>query len=1078
MHQRLLVVFRVFGIALLAVAFSALMRGQGITTASINGAVKRADGSAVSGAVVTIVHDESQTRTTTQTRENGQFNASGLRPGGPYTVTAAAPGYPNAVQKDVYLSLDRDEAVNFTVGGDEDQSVAPLELEKYVVTEENDKVFGVGKIGTGSSFTSQEVVNTPTVRRNVQDIAQLDSRLVVMSLDQGGNLSAQGQNFRFNSFLIDGVQANDPFGLNGNGFSSLRSPVPIEAIQALNVDLNPFDVRRSGFTGALINAVIKSGTNQFHGGATYERTEASWRATNPLNGQRDAFNERTYNFAFGGPIIRNKLFFFLDYDDFKRTAAPPAANFVPQSSVISDIVAKAKALGYDPGTLLATNSSDQKTVIAKLDWNISSAHRLTVTYWRNHGEDTNFASFNSTTTTSLSNYWFAQPRNTDSYTAHLFSTWAPNFRTEATLSYSKYDGSPKNHGSPFPQVTVNGIPGVRLDTGAQVNGSVVFGTENSRQLNAITTKELNGNLSAEYSFGNHTLNFGGEADQQKYSDQFVQNFFGNYTFATPSAWEAGTPPLAYQLSVPYPGRTLTDAFGIWTYTALGLFLQDTWKPSAPWTIVGGIRLDDPYVPDKPQTAAGFQQAFGISNTTTNNGNYTVSPRVGFVYEFPAKAKTQLRGGVGLFQGRNPAVWLTNAYQNTGAISNVTATTAQLPSITFVPDVTAQPVPKGTPPTPNINVTDPNFIQPAVWKGNLAFDRELPWDGIIATVEVDAIETYKAIQYQFLNYKLASTGSQTAPDGRIRYDGVITPTGTFVSGGVLTTFPASSVSGRRRISTFADVIELDNTDKGSDTDLTLELARPMRNHWAWSASWTHMRATEVSPITSSTALSNYQNRAVFNPNEDTASLSNTNIKDRIVATLTREFQFFPHAKTTVSLVYQGRTGHPYSWVFHGDANGDGLTFNDLFYVPTGPDDPRVRFVSTAERDAFFAFVNSTDLKNYAGGHAPRNSETSPWTDTIDLRISQEIPIYHSVKTELYLDLINIGNMIKKSWGLLDEVPFAYRRSVAGATYDKDANNGQGQWVYTYNANTVDPVPITVNDTPVSRWQIQAGLRVKF
>lgn len=1077
--------FTVFTTALLLWFSAASASAQGITTSALSGTVTKKDGSFVGGATVTIVHDESGTKTSTTTRSNGQYNASGLRPGGPYTITVSAPGVPEAVKHDVSLSLNRAETVNFSLGDEQEEVV---HLEKFEISEVQDATFGGGKISTGSSFTAQQIVETPTVRRNVQDIAQLDSRLVVMSLDQGGNLSAQGQNFRFNSFMVDGVQANDPFGLNGNGFSSLRSPVPMEAIQALNVDLNPYDVRHAGFTGALINAVLKSGTNHFHGSITYERTNQDWRAKSPVSGARDVFNERTFNVSFGGPIVKDKLFFFLDYDDFKRTAAPPAANFRPDVTVLGTIIARAKTFNYDPGTLNANNQSNQKTVIGKIDWNISDQQRLTFTYRRNHGEDTNFAGFNGTTATSLSNYWFQQPRNTDSYTAQVFSTWSPNFRTEADLSYTKFDGSPKNIGSPFPQVTVLGVPGTRLDTGAAVNGSVIFGTENSRQLNFLNTVETNGRVTGEYSLGDHTLSFGGEADRTKNTDKFVQNIDGVYTFTTPATWIAGTPPQTYQLSQIAPGRSLEQSFAIFTSTGYGAFVEDSWKPNSHLTVVAGLRLDYPYVPEKPAVAPGFQTAFGIRNDTTNSGNYTVAPRLGFAYDFQTKRNTQIRGGIGLFQGGNPPVWLANAFQNTGATSNVNATSAQLPTIVFNPDVNAQPVPAGTTPTPNISVTHPDYIQPAVWKANLAVDRELGFGGIIATLEFDYLKTDEAVQYEFLNYQLATSGNQQTPDGRERYAGTITPTGTFVSGGVLTPFAASSLNGRRRINTFADVVELKNTNKGDADSVTFELRRPIKNHWGWSASYTRGRATEVSPSTSSVALSNYQNRASFNPNEDTASLSNTNIRDRIVGTLSREFHWISRAPTTVSLVYQGRTGHPYSWVFRGDANGDGFTFNDLFYVPTGPDDPKVRWSTlaggtptagqAAERDAFFAFVNSSSLKNFMGSHPSRNSEVSPWTQTVDIKIVQELPVYRKVKSELYMNLINLGNLIKKSWGLQDEVPFSYRRGVAGATYDAAANGGQGQWIYTYNANTLDPVPITANDTPVSRWQVQAGVRLKF
>ena len=909
------------------------------------------------------------------------------------------------------------------------------------------------------------------------------------------------------------MQAVDTFGLNSNGFSSLRSPIPLEAVQTLNVQLSPYDARYAGFTGALINAVTKSGTNEFHGSAKYEETTQDMRAKNPVTQLKETFKETTYSYTLGGPIIKDKLFFFLSYEDFKRNAAPPQANFIPDATVLAGIVARAKALGYDAGTILANNISYQRTVIGKVDYNISDQHRLSVTYRQNHGQDNVFANYTGSTATSLSNYWYTQPRLTDSYTAQLFSNWTPDFHTEVDVSYTKFDGSPKNNGAAFPQVQVNGVSGTRLDNGLTItSGSVYLGTESSRQLNAITTKENNAKFIGEYSYGNHNISFGLEDDSTKYKNAFVQYTDGYYTFANPTTWNNGTPPSAYQLAKAYPGFTIGDAIANWRYDAYAAFIQDTWKPTKRLTLLMGLRFDNPYIPEKPPVAAGFSTAgFALDNgtpitrnDTTNSGNSTFAPRVGFTYDLNTTRKTQIRGGFGLFQGKNPAVWISNAYSNAGSVANVTATTAQLPTIVFNPDVNSQTPPAGTLPTPNINITDPKFKQPALWKSNIAIDHQLPFGGITATAEYYYNKVDEGLNTQFLNYQVATSGPTTLPDGRIRYAGNVTPAANFAVTGITSlaaaqaafgtgvtyntttgviTFPSTSVTGRRHIATYADVFYLTNSKKGYSDGVTLSLARPLKNHWGWSVSWTHAHGTETSPMTSSVASSNYSARAVFNPNEDVASTSNTNITDRIVATLTREFNFFKdvkYSKSTVALVYQGRTGHNYSWVFKGDANGDGYTFNDLLYVPTGPSDPKVTWASTTERDAFFAFVNSTSLSKYAGGFAPRNGETSPWIQTVDLKLTQEIPLLasHGVRAELYLNVVNIANWFNKKWGIQEELPFSYKRAVAGATFLPTANGGAGAWSYTYNANTLDALPITANDTPVSRWQALAGIRLRF
>lgn len=1073
MQKNKLLTYMLTGVLALWFAAANAVFGQGITSAALNGIVSTKDGKPVAGATVTVLHEPSGTRATTTTRANGQYNFSNLRIGGPYTVSASATSFQADVSREIYLDQGDSAAVNFSLGTD------IVQLEEFSVVGTRDGTFGTGKMGTGSYFNEEEISNVTSVRRNIQDIAQMDSRLFLGSLDQGGQLSAQGQNFRFNSLLVDGVQATDTFGLNSNGFSSQRSPIPLEAIQSFSVSLNDYDVRKAGYTGALLNAVIKSGTNVYQGSVWYEFSNEGLRQKNPLNGIKEAFDERTMGLTIGGPIIKNKLFFFYAYDDFKRETASPQAIFVPDANgkaQIATIIARAKALGYDPGTESAdTNLALQKTHIGKLDWNISERHRATLTYRRNYGEDTSYFNYTSSTGSSLSSVWYQQPRNTDSYNAQLFSQWTPDFRTEATYSYTEYDGSPAPLGKAFPQVSVQGITGTRLDTGATItNGNITFGTDSSRHLNFINTEETQMKLSAEYSRGDHTIALGGENVATKYKNAFVQATYGVYTFANVGTWVAGTPPTSYTLQRPFPGFTIDDAVARWEYDAYAFFVQDTWKPSAQLTVTGGLRYDYPSVPDAPPVAAGFSTAGFTTqsgkavtrNDTTNDGNATLAPRIGFTYEFNTERKTQLRGGVGLFQGKNPAVWISNAYSNAGATANVNATSAQLPGLVFSADPNNQPVPAGTLPTPNINITDPDFVQPALWKSNIAIDHKLPFGSMTFTAEYYYNRVDKGINVEFLNYLVATSGPTTLPDGRTRYAGTISATTT------------TSTAGRRRNTSFADVFYLTNTDKGKSDGATISLYRPMKDRWSWSLSYTHADATEVSPITSSTASSNYSNRAVFNPNEDVASTSNTNITDRMVLALAREFEFVKNFKTTAALVYQGRTGHPYSWVFYGDANGDGYAFNDLLYVPRDASDPKVAWADTAQRDAFFAFVKSSSLVKYAGTNAPRNSETSPWTQQLDLKLTQQIPLYRTVKAELYVNLLNFWNLVDDQFGALEEVPFSYRRAVAGATYNAAGNGGLGQWNYTFTGTTLNGVPVTVNDTPVSRWQAQVGIRVRF
>jgi hypothetical protein len=1095
--MKLLTLWRGLCGLLAGLAFAGTAVGQGITSSAISGFVNSTTGTPISGATVTVVHEPSGTRATTTTRANGQYDISNLRVGGPYTVTVSGPGAPANPVRNIFVEVGQTTEVNVGSGAGN-----VVQMQAFNVAGERDTTFDAARMGAGTGFTDEDIQSIATIRRDVQDIARLDSRITLTALDQGGQLSAQGQNFRFNSFLIDGVEANDPFGLNSNGVAALRSPIPLEAVESLDIQLNPFDVRRSNFTGVLINAVTKSGTNELQGSVFYEFTNDDLRGKNPRTGAKEPFDERTYGLTVSGPILKDRLFFSFAFEDFERESASPARGFEPNAAsraLIDQVIARARQLGYEPGTLDAVggNIAKQKTYLGKIDWNISDAHRVAVSYRENEGSTPIFAGVTSTTGTSLSNHWYDQPRNNETYTAQLFSQWNSDFRTEISYSNSKYEASPQNRGTPFPAIGIGGLTGTRTDTGATVTGFLNFGTEFSRQLNLLNTKEELFKISGDYSIGDHTITAGLELTQVDYDNRFLQAYYGSYTFNNSAAFGT-TPartgvenfllglPTSYTNAQPFAGNTIEQVFAKWTYKGYAGYIQDTWRPNQQLTLTGGVRLDYPTTSNNPPFNQAFATAFGIRNDTTNDGNMTVSPRAGFNYSFRTDRKTELRGGVGLFNGRTPTVWLGNAYQNAGTAYTITTNVNgnNQPTLQFQPDVTRQPIPAGTPPTPNINVTDPDFQNPTLWKGNIALDHQLPVGGLVATLEFTATKTQNAPFVEFLNFQEATTGATTLPDGRIRYAGNVTPGfSTNANPNALTapynpattTFPQTNTNGRRRISTFADVYRITNSSKGQSTDYTLAIQRPWKNKWSAGVAWTRGRATEVSPMTSSTAGSLFTTRAIFNPNEDKASTSNTQTADKIVARYARQFEFIQKWPTTFSLVYEGRTGRTYSWVFEGDANGDGFTGNDLLYVPTGPSDPKVRWLSTAERDAFFEFANANGLNQYAGGVVPRNSERSPWTNTFDLTLRQAIPFgWRNSRAEVYLQVINLGNLLNDEWGLVDEVPFTYRRTVAGTLYDAATN----QYVYVFNGQTLDGVPTVADDTSTSRWQAKIGMTIKF
>lgn len=743
MQKTILKRFLVGSIAL-SLALASTAFGQGVTTAAVNGIVTDPQGVPVANATVTVVHEASGTRAIATTRSNGQYDLTGLRPGGPYTVTATASGFQAQSQKDLNLGLGGSETVSFTL------STEVVVMEALKVTDTKDTTFGAGKMGSGVAYDSASIAAVPSIRQDPQDVANNDPRFTLTLNTSTGEfaLSAQGQNFRYNSFLIDGVQANDTFGLNGNGTASWFSLIPFDAAAGFNIDMQPYDAERTGFTGALLSMVVKSGTNEVSGSASFRYSNQGMRAKNPVTNIRESFSQRDWVGTVGGPIIKDKLFYFFAYEDFRKNAPPPNVNFVPSASDLAKIIAAAKSYGYDPGALSApSNIFYGKTFLAKIDWNISDQHRASVTYRRNDSSEPAFAGVSGATFTSLSNYWYQQKRLQWAWQAQVDSNWTPDLHTQFTAAYSKTNNSPINNGKPFPEVFVNGVTGTNLTTGATItNGGLDFGTEFSRQLNQIFYNEIQGKFYADYTKGNHKIKFGGDTDKQGFTNNFAQAVNGSYTFnnttvngvtvSGPDAFVAGTPVVGYTLAVPFPGFAINQAFSHYSFTDFGLLAQDTWRPDASFMMTYGVRFDDPYVPGKPAFNPAFQTAFGYPNNTTGTGNYTIAPRMGFNYELPHQLgfltnalggrRTQLRGGLGLFQGTNPQVWVSNSFSNTGALGRVgVSNSAGIAGLTFNPNPATQTPPAGSPPVPVMNVQDPKFRPPVSWKGNLALDHKLP-----------------------------------------------------------------------------------------------------------------------------------------------------------------------------------------------------------------------------------------------------------------------------------------------------------------------------------------------------------------
>lgn len=1038
------------------------------TSAGVGGRVTGADGQPVAGAEVTITHTESGTVSRATTDANGRYDARGLRVGGPYTITINKSGAGTKSEENVYLNLNQVNQVNAVLNND----VTTLGSVQVVATAGSD-LFSSAKMGTGTNVDRVQIEQLPSATRNIQDYIRLDPRISQVSKADGA-ISAGGQNTRYNAIRIDGINTADPFGLEPNNFPTERQPVSIDAIEEINIDLANYDTTISGGTGAVINAVTKSGTNEFHGTAYYSYRDKDMVREKLRDVEFNGFDkEETYGMTVGGPIVKDKLFFFANYEKYTRSAPGTSLSGTPYGrgqitdADIAAAQAAARAWGFDAGTfsLPGNNKTDIEEYAVKFDWNINDDHRASLRYSKLEQSVLRFPLIDNSGV-SLSSSWYALPKTFESYVAEVFSDWSENFSTEFKASYRDYSAV---------RDTFSNLPQIRVDFG---NSRLFFGTEQNSHVNVIETKETSLFGAGTWYLGDHTVKFGFDYQENDILNFFGRNLNGVYEFEDLDAFIAGT-PTRYQVRAPRPGGSRDDIPAEYTLKNTGLFLQDSWQITDKLNLMFGVRVDKPDFSEQRLKNERIQQLYGLDNTNTVDDEL-VQPRFGFNYTFDTERPTQLRGGVGLFGGAAPNVWLAGTYQNTGLnyVEYTVTDPDQLQGV-FTPNVDPPYIPSGpTSGRANVDIAEPGLKLPSVWKANIAIDHELPWYGIVASAELLLTDVNDGLYFDRLD--VSAPTFQSAQDGRLIFWNAAgrDPDNSAGSRGMQDGQFGARVKANRP-SDIGDVLVARNTNKGKSQQLTLGFNKPMLRDWAWSAAYTYTYATEVSPLTSSQNTSNWGNTPTFQANQELAYDSRYAIRDRITGTLEWKHNFFGDNATRIGLVYEGRSGRPYSAIFFNDANGDGATTNDLFYVPKGPGD--VIFTGgEAMEKAFFDFLaQNPDLAMYQGSVVPANALRTGWINSFDLRISQEIPgFWDGHKAELTLDVMNIGNLIDKDWGLVDDYGFFSTQRVANyAGIDPTT----GKYVYTFTGGDSSAIQENNNDkgnTGISRWSVQVGFKYKF
>ena len=1079
------------------------------TSSALNGRIVDATGQPISGARVQILHVPSGTVSTVTTNAEGRYQAQGLRVGGPYRIVAEKDGVSPTSAEDVYLRLAETTTINLT------EETVEGQLETITVSASAyNQTFSADNKGIGTNLSQRELIALPQPDRSIQNVVRSDPRIVITDRDRGA-FSAAGQNFRYNSITVDTVNAGDPFGLNDNGLPTLGSPISPDAIEEYNISTANFDVTSRRGVGASVNAVTKSGTNEFKGSAYYAYQDSEKMVgENAAGNDWSGFQSRyTAGATFGGPIIKDTLFFFASYEEGVSKA--PGAVWGPEGSgatnivqglsqaQVDQVIAAAATYGIDAGSTSASNVDlESKRGLVKLDWNINAEHRVSLRASRTE-EIQPVIVAGATNRLNLSSNWYVFDKENTSYAISFYDDWTDTFSTEASIGYNKFDQTRGPLvGGYQPQITVR----MGGETGVP---SVVLGTEFSSQANVLGVETWNAYFAGNWFFGDHTLKAGFDYQRDDYYNLFLQGYNGSYQFNSIPDFISGT-YRRYELRQPASGYTLGNVAAVFGLRQLGFFVQDTWQATDSLSLQYGLRYDHPMVNVDPTynpcfaadpgglnpgqsinlgpcglqrnaTTGNANSAFGgygFSNQNTIDGNGVIQPRFSFNYAFDTERMTQLRGGAGMFISNTPGVWIANPYSNNGvAVAQYDVNRLRLETDpAFSPNAFNQNVP-GSSAVPGlgsarmgVDVVDKDFKLPTVFKYTLGIDHELPWLGLVATAEYQKIDVYKGIWYQNLNLG-APTG--TLPDGRAAYSR--DPTAA----------PGSANTVRwNQNPSFNNVIYLTNTNKGGSDSVTLSLKKPFQDNWSGMLGFTWSRATDVNPGTSSVANSSFLNRAWVDPNLEYESTSNYSVPRRVIAQLHWSKALFGDYQTSVSGFFDGRSGTPYSWTFGNDVNGDSY-INDLVYVPSSATDVAWTAGSTAEmQQQFMDYINNDQyLSDYKGKIFKRNGARAPWLNQLDISFRQEFPgFFAGNKAEFRLDIFNFTNLLDKDWGVERRADFPLRRNLA----DVRGVDSQGRYIYdisgaAYNrGGNYSPAELPVNETvsPSQRWSVMATVRYTF
>jgi carboxypeptidase family protein/TonB-dependent receptor-like protein len=1052
-----------FGAALAALLFAGgqTLAAQGVTSASVQGRITSETRGTVENAIVALTNTSTGARQQTSTNSAGRYNFENVPPGGPYTMEVRAIGFQAASKTGVMLTLGQKYMQDFELK----QQV--VTLEELTVVAATNPLINSGRTGPAQIVNDTSIQRLPLLGRNFTDLLRTSPQVL-------SGTSIAGQNNRFNTILIDGGVNNDIFGLSTSATPGGRAgakPISLEAMQEFQILVAPFDIRQGSFSGGLVNSVTKSGTNQFHGSlfGYAQRPELVGRDTGRV--RVGTFDIKQYGGTFGGPIILNKLHFFGAADIqssqtpfFGPEATEPSTGITVATALRVQEIIKTK-YGFDPGGPEAPQSLNRpdKNLFGKLNWNIGGSSGLEFSYNYTRATSDVFARANRSDPTrdgwqlSKSGYRIGNRTNT---LRAKFTTLLGKANLEVLGGYQTVRDA-------------NEIPvaaPLLLIEGDVSGNYIAAGPERfNAQGNELDqdVKEITANLT--FGLGrNHQITVGTHNEFFDFRNLFAANRFGTWTFGDADSLEDGLAKRYERLLEAREGG-FTARFAV---QQLGAYIQDAWRPTDRLTLTAGLRYDVPFS-DKPvENPLPELVALGVHTGQFPSGNGLWSPRLGFNWDPRGTGNTILRGGVGLFSGRPPYVWMSNAFTNTGLEQviltclppNVPAFTAD---VNNAPDVCANSTTSPTPPAANVNYFEKDFKFQQALKFAVGVDQRLP-AGIVGTV--DFLVTRNKNQMYLMDDNIVE-GRVSAGEGRQLY---AEPTAT--------KSPASTGSNSVRLIQTNKVLQVvHHLNKSADRSyiFSVQLQKAFESGLQFGASYSKAKSEDLITLGSSIATSNLR----FTPLDGTQADRNLrpsalDVPHKIAINGSANLPF----GLQLSAIYTARAGTPYSYVYTNDANGDAISSNDLYYVPLDQNDITLTVPSTstaqAEWDRLDAFIKSEPcLDEQRGRIMKRGSCRNPWQRFLDVRLAKIIPTLSGQSFQVTADIFNFLNLLDRDWGINRSTSFGNEQvsanTLAMSTTAYDMTNDRG--VYTVPAVFS---PLRRVDVTNARWRIQLGGKYIF